>query len=140
MRFLGGQQDVRPYYGAADCFALPTLYDPMPNAALEALACGLPVVTSTTSGAAELIRHGVNGHVCPATDVAALANHLDALIGPERLEPLAVRATVTRLRHRRHGRPPCRSLRSAGADRSAIIARFQTGLAHAAGGSPRANQ
>jgi UDP-glucose:(heptosyl)LPS alpha-1,3-glucosyltransferase len=95
VRFLGGQQDVRPYYGAADCFALPTLYDPMPNAALEALACGLPVVTSTTSGAAELIRHGVNGHVCPATDVAVLANHLDALIGLERIDPLAVRATVS---------------------------------------------
>jgi UDP-glucose:(heptosyl)LPS alpha-1,3-glucosyltransferase len=37
---------VRPFYGAADVFALPTLYDPLPNAALEALACGLPVLTT----------------------------------------------------------------------------------------------
>lgn len=94
VRFLGGQRDVRPYYGAADCFALPTLYDPMPNAALEALACGLPVVTSTTSGAAELIQPGINGQVCPATDTLALANHLDALLGAKRPDPLAVRATV----------------------------------------------
>jgi UDP-glucose:(heptosyl)LPS alpha-1,3-glucosyltransferase len=94
VRFVGGQKDVRPYYGVADCFALPTLYDPMPNAALEALACGLPVVTSTTSGAAELIRLGVNGHICAATDALALASHLDALTGPNRLEPRAVRATV----------------------------------------------
>lgn len=95
VRFLGGQPDVRPYYGAADCFALPTLYDPMPNAALEALACGLPVVTSTTSGAAELIQPGVNGQVCAATDALALAGHLDMLTGPDRGDPLAVRATVT---------------------------------------------
>ncbi len=94
VRFLGGRPDVRPYYGAADCFALPTLYDPMPNAALEALACGLPVVTSTTSGAAELITPGINGHVCQATDVPALAKHLDALLGSNRPDPLTVRATV----------------------------------------------
>jgi UDP-glucose:(heptosyl)LPS alpha-1,3-glucosyltransferase len=49
------QTDVRPFYGAADVFALPTLYDPFPNAALEALACGLPLITTTTCGAAELV-------------------------------------------------------------------------------------
>lgn len=79
VRFLGAQQDVRPFYGAADLFCLPTLYDPLPNAALEALACGLPVVTTTTCGAAELIRRGENGFVCPPRDVTALAAHLEAL-------------------------------------------------------------
>jgi UDP-glucose:(heptosyl)LPS alpha-1,3-glucosyltransferase len=80
VRFMGRQQDVRPYYGAADLFALPTLYDPFPNAALEAMACGLPVVTSTTSGIAELIVPGQNGFVADAVDIAALARHLDAAI------------------------------------------------------------
>lgn len=79
VHFLGGQKDVRPYYGAADAFALPTLYDPFPNAALEALACGLPVVTSSSCGAAELIESGRNGYVCAAQDSAMLAAHLDAL-------------------------------------------------------------
>ena len=50
----GPQPDPRPYFGAADAFVLPTLYDPCPNAALEAMACWLPIVTSTRSGAAEL--------------------------------------------------------------------------------------
>ena len=81
VHFLGGRQDVRPYYGAADAFALPTLYDPFPNAALEALACGLPVATSTSCGAAELIESGSNGFVCAAQDTAMLAAHLDALAG-----------------------------------------------------------
>lgn len=79
VRFLGGQEDVRPYYGAADVFCLPTLYDPMPNAALEALACGLPVVTTETCGAAELVEPGVSGAVCAPNDPDALARQLDEI-------------------------------------------------------------
>ncbi|MFN3884378.1 MAG: glycosyltransferase family 4 protein [Rhodocyclaceae bacterium] len=79
VRFFGAQADVRPFYGAADLFCLPTRYDPLPNAALEALACGLPLVTTTTCGAAELIRPGVSGFICPPRDASALAGHLDAL-------------------------------------------------------------
>lgn len=96
VRFVGAQRDVRPYYGAADCFALPTIYDPMPNAALEALACGLPVVTSSTCGAAELIRPGVNGHVCDALAVLDLALRLDDLI-EARIPAEQVRPTVSHL-------------------------------------------
>jgi UDP-glucose:(heptosyl)LPS alpha-1,3-glucosyltransferase len=70
VQFLGGQESVQPFYGAADALVLPTLYDPFPNAALEAFACGLPVITSTKSGAAELIREGENGFVRDALDVA----------------------------------------------------------------------
>jgi UDP-glucose:(heptosyl)LPS alpha-1,3-glucosyltransferase len=78
VQFFGAQADVRPFYGAADLFCLPTLYDPFPNAALEALACGLPLVTTTTCGAAELVEAGVNGWVAPPLDPALLAERLDA--------------------------------------------------------------
>jgi UDP-glucose:(heptosyl)LPS alpha-1,3-glucosyltransferase len=78
-RFVGGQADVRPYYAAANVFALPTLYDPFPNAALEALACGLPVLTSPDCGAAELITPDC-GAVVDALDCKAQAQALDALI------------------------------------------------------------
>ena len=64
VHFLGGREDVRPVYSAADCFILPTRYDPFPNAALEALAMGLPVIVSDQCGAAELVRPGCNGWVC----------------------------------------------------------------------------
>jgi UDP-glucose:(heptosyl)LPS alpha-1,3-glucosyltransferase len=96
VRFLGGREDVRPYYGAADLFCLPSLYDPMPNAALEAFACGLPVVTSTTSGAAELIEEGRNGAVCDALDTTALALRLEVLTAPSAADAMgtAARATV----------------------------------------------
>jgi UDP-glucose:(heptosyl)LPS alpha-1,3-glucosyltransferase len=79
VHLLGGVADVRPLYGAADAFVLPTLYDPFPNAALEALASGLPVLTSTQSGAAEFIEPGRNGFVCDALDAPALARGLAAL-------------------------------------------------------------
>jgi UDP-glucose:(heptosyl)LPS alpha-1,3-glucosyltransferase len=82
VHFAGAQKDVGPWYGAADAFVLPTLYDPFPNAALEALACGLPVITSTSCGAAELVRDGYNGYVCDALDIGALTRHLDALAVP----------------------------------------------------------
>ncbi|MBK8338360.1 MAG: glycosyltransferase family 4 protein [Sterolibacteriaceae bacterium] len=82
IRFFGPQQDVRPFYGAADAFALPTLYDPFPNAALEALACGMPVVVSKTCGASELVEPGRSGFVCDALDIAALTRALDMLSAP----------------------------------------------------------
>ena len=82
--FLGGLDDVRPVLHASDVFVLPTLYDPFPNSVLEALACGLPVVTSTKSGAAEVIRPGENGRVIDALDVPALAEALVDLSDPAR--------------------------------------------------------
>jgi UDP-glucose:(heptosyl)LPS alpha-1,3-glucosyltransferase len=106
--FLGGQSDVRPYYGAADAFVLPTLYDPQPNAALEALACGLPLVTSSKCGAAELVKEGVSGFVRDALDVAGFAEAMRSSIDPSRnpalrlaarevAEPLTLDAMASRL-------------------------------------------
>ncbi|MFO1302426.1 MAG: glycosyltransferase family 4 protein [Burkholderiales bacterium] len=77
--FAGFQSEVGPYYGAADAFVLPALYDALPDAAMEALACGLPVVTSTKSGAAELVTENDAGFVCGSRDVEALTRHMQAL-------------------------------------------------------------
>ena len=79
VQFVGPQHDVRPYYGMADAFVLPTRYDPMPNAALEAMACGLPIITSSTCGIAPRVTSGENGYVCDALDVEQLSAHLDQL-------------------------------------------------------------
>lgn len=99
VHFTGPLQDVRPWYGAADGFVLPTLYDPCPNAALEALACGLPIVTSTTCGAQEWVRAGENGWVVDAIDVDELADRLDdlAALAGESRPRLAARASVESL-------------------------------------------
>lgn len=74
VKFFGSQQDVKPFYALADSFVLPTLYDPFPNAVLEAMACGLAIVTSFQSGAAEILTEGESGYVCDANDIINLRN------------------------------------------------------------------
>lgn len=73
VHFLGVQNNVIPFYHAADGLILPTLYDPFPNVILEAMACGLPVITSFTCGGAEFIVDGQQGFVCDALDIASLS-------------------------------------------------------------------
>jgi UDP-glucose:(heptosyl)LPS alpha-1,3-glucosyltransferase len=92
LRFVGSASDVRPFLAAADAFVLPALYDPFPNAVLEAMAAGLPVVTSATCGAAEVIAEGANGFVRDALDVDGIAACLD------RLDPATSRAMGTAAR------------------------------------------
>jgi len=74
VQFVGGREDVRPLYAAADCFILPTRYDPFPNTALEALAMGLPVIVGRRCGAAEVVEPGRSGWVCDPADIAGLAS------------------------------------------------------------------
>ena len=99
VHFAGAVNDVTPWYAAADAFILPTLYDPMPNAALEALACGLPLLTTPTCGAAEFISEGVNGFVRDALDIAGLAQAMGWLADPARAVCMraAARASVAHL-------------------------------------------
>jgi len=80
--FAGPQADPKPFYGAADAFLLPTLYDPLSNAVLEALASGLPVVTSRRCGAGELVAAHDAGTVCGARDIGAIADAMRGLLAP----------------------------------------------------------
>jgi UDP-glucose:(heptosyl)LPS alpha-1,3-glucosyltransferase len=61
--FLGGRRDPETCYGAGDLYVLPTRYDPFANSTLEALASGLPVITTDTNGGCEVIKQGVHGAV-----------------------------------------------------------------------------
>ena len=78
--FAGATREPEKYYGAADIFALPTTYEPFGNAFLEAMACGLPVITTSRAGAAEIISDGENGFVmdnpCNHTALAATIAYL----------------------------------------------------------------
>lgn len=60
---IGQSNDVRSWYQAVDAFVLPTWYDACSLTVLEAMASGLPVVTTRCNGASELIRHGDSGLV-----------------------------------------------------------------------------
>lgn len=90
--FAGAVTDPLPWYAAADAFVLPTLYDPFPNAALEAMACALPVATSTRSGAAELVLAHDAGFASAPGDAPALAANLAPLLDPARRAAMGGRA------------------------------------------------
>lgn len=78
VRFLGVVRDMPALYGAADIFILPTFYDPFSNACLEALASGLPVITTRDNGFSEIIQDGVHGSIVDsATNVAALSGAIE---------------------------------------------------------------
>lgn len=84
VRFLGHRRDPRDCYFAADYLVHPTFYDPCSLVALEAMACGLPVVTTVYNGASELMRSPECGVVLrDPHDAAELAAALRRVRDPE---------------------------------------------------------
>ena len=78
--FAGPQPNVESLFHAADAFALPSLFEPFGNVAMEAMASGLPVMTSAFSGVAELIPASMRGfRVENPTDPGEIALRLGAL-------------------------------------------------------------
>ena len=85
VRFEGLRADVERCYAGADLFVLPTLYDPFANTCLEAMACGLPVLTTAVNGATELMRDDLHGCVLEDTPSAAsVADAVQRLLSWER--------------------------------------------------------
>jgi UDP-glucose:(heptosyl)LPS alpha-1,3-glucosyltransferase len=83
--FLGEVADMLCAYAAADIFILPTIYDPFSNACLEALACGLPVITTRANGFSEIIQDGVHGSIVNhAGDLLALRDAIRFWSDPAR--------------------------------------------------------
>lgn len=77
--WLSGDELVAQYQ-AANLFVFPSRHEGMPNAVLEAMACGLPVVASCIAGNEELVVPGETGLMVPPEDVPALRDALAALI------------------------------------------------------------
>ena len=88
VRFLGAQPQrrLRLFYAAADATVMPSYYESFGMVALEAMACGSPVVASRVGGLTTTIQDGVTGHLVPEGDPAALAGRLAHLLrdGQER--------------------------------------------------------
>jgi UDP-glucose:(heptosyl)LPS alpha-1,3-glucosyltransferase len=68
VQFVGVADDLPALFAAGDIFLLPTIYDPFSNASLEALAAGLPVITTRSNGFAEIMRPEVDGTVIEVPD------------------------------------------------------------------------
>jgi D-inositol-3-phosphate glycosyltransferase len=81
--FLGKRsQDTLPYYySAAEVVVMPSLYESFGMVALEAMACGVPVIASEVGGLGYLVQNGVTGYTIPDSDPQALSEKLALLLG-----------------------------------------------------------
>jgi UDP-glucose:(heptosyl)LPS alpha-1,3-glucosyltransferase len=91
----GSTRDVFPYYAAADLFVLPTQYEPFGIAIMEALASGLPVITSRLAGASSAVEGGGCGRLlADPSDVTELRSYLIEGASPAIREQWAVGAVM----------------------------------------------
>lgn len=91
VHFPGYRENLLPVYAACDVFFLSSRREGLPNSILEAMAMGLPVVTTDVAGAKELVLDGQTGYVLPQGDVEGLARALLTLLGNPALRQQAGR-------------------------------------------------
>ena len=80
VRFLGVRADVADILRASDVFVLSSRVEGNPMSVMEAMAAGLPVVSTAVGGVPELVREGVTGLLVPSEDAGALAQAMQALV------------------------------------------------------------
>ena len=94
--FQGHVDNVTEYLAAADIFVLPSLQEGMPNALLEAMACGLPPVATRIGGVEDIVIDGENGVLVDPGNGASLAEGLRRLLADEELKStIAIKAQKT---------------------------------------------
>ncbi|HEY7501435.1 MAG TPA: N-acetyl-alpha-D-glucosaminyl L-malate synthase BshA [Vicinamibacterales bacterium] len=95
---LGAQEDVIPLLSASDVFLLPSAQESFGLAALEAMACEVPVVASRVGGLPEVIDHGVTGFLHDPADLDGMAASVVALLTDPALHAHVAEASCTRVR------------------------------------------
>jgi UDP-glucose:(heptosyl)LPS alpha-1,3-glucosyltransferase len=94
VHFLGFHPEIRECYWSSDFFVFPTYYDPCSLVVLEALACGLPVITTSSNGASELMIDGRHGYILTAPDAQGeLIAALDHMSDETKREAMSAEAT-----------------------------------------------
>jgi UDP-glucose:(heptosyl)LPS alpha-1,3-glucosyltransferase len=100
VEFLGTNLDTANIYPEADLLVHPAIYEPFANVCLEAMACGLPVVTSSINGVAEIIEHGGNGAVVERPEqIEELVRAILLFRDPRALSAAAAQARATAEAH-----------------------------------------
>jgi len=80
IKFLGTQEDIPEYLSASDMFVLPSLWEGLPMALMEAMASGLPIVATSVSGSKQAVLPGVTGILVPPGNVEELEKGINYLL------------------------------------------------------------
>jgi UDP-glucose:(heptosyl)LPS alpha-1,3-glucosyltransferase len=95
LKYVGSTSQVARYYAAADLFALPTLYEAWGLVIIEAMATGLPVLTSRLAGAAVAVQEGVTGNLLDdPTDLSEIVTKMRPLLEGHHAPPEQISASV----------------------------------------------
>ncbi|MBR2733952.1 MAG: glycosyltransferase family 4 protein, partial [Selenomonadaceae bacterium] len=79
IRVIGEVDAPQEFYRMADVYIFPSRHEGLPTSLLEAMACGLPAVTSDIGGCEDVIQNGVNGYRVYSEDAAAFAEKISEL-------------------------------------------------------------
>jgi UDP-glucose:(heptosyl)LPS alpha-1,3-glucosyltransferase len=105
VRFVGNTATPERYYAAADFLIFPTFYDPCANVTLEALASGIPVITTARNGAGELLEGGNAGLVVEhPRDLSRMADWMLGLKDPDILNAQKTAARALAMKHPLEGK------------------------------------
>jgi D-inositol-3-phosphate glycosyltransferase len=97
------QADLPLYYSAADVLAMPSAYESFGMAALEAMACGTPVVAYRVGGLAELVQHGFTGFLAEPGNIKEFAALLERVLRSNRREQMGRNGAALARRFRWEG-------------------------------------
>jgi len=100
VQFLGVQPDVRAYLWDSDLFVLPSLWEGMPLALIEAMAAGVPQVATNVCGNREVVAAGVTGELVEPADGPALASTIIKLLRDHQLRRRYAENSLARARER----------------------------------------
>ena len=100
--FAGARRDPASYIGCADALVLPSIYDPMPNSCLEALAAGVPVLASSRTGVRDLLVAGSCGLVRDPFETTSWSNALTEALSDEARAKMGSAGRVVALEHSMH--------------------------------------
>ncbi len=115
VHFVGTRGDVENFFEAADAFAMPSLFEPFGNVVMEAMASGLPALTSAQSGVAELMPAAMERYVVPnPRDVADMSVRLHEMVEAGEELRSTCRETAEQYSWDRHGDNLLGILRSLG--------------------------